>query len=452
VRPLSFYLPVYRGDLHGLTQLSMGLWLYDLLALFRTPGFHKRLSKEALLKLVPELSADKLAGGFRYFDASMWDDMLVLETLRSAVRLGAAVANYVEAVKPIRVDGRVCGFEVRNLENQKSISIRAKRVIATVGPWADELGQRVHDQSWKPWLSPSQGVHLVFDFKRLPIPGALVMSHPQDGRISFAIPRSDLGGGVTLVGTTDGPVQGTTADPLVKASDVEYLMSLLTQYFPKLGLTKADILSAYVGIRPLVGAGMGAQSLQKVSREHSIELGSEGMTWVAGGKYTTHRKMAEEIVDFTLTHWKKEEPSIGENWIESRTDLPVNEPALKGRPRKVRTEKDRLFDLYGMEAVEILRIDADTRKKMDITLADPEGFPALLGQLLFAMRRYSVVHLEDFYLRRVPLVLSRMDHGEPWIDLLAKVWAQERKLDFAAGEAESKRLRAEIKKRESWRS
>ncbi|MEN9723749.1 MAG: hypothetical protein RJB38_1735, partial [Pseudomonadota bacterium] len=201
VRPLPFYFPVYRGDRNGRAILSLGLWLYDLLALFRAPGYHRSLSKKRLLRELPELRGEGLRGGFRYFDASMWDDVLGIELLRDAARRGVAAVNYVEATRPIWEGDRITGFAFQDLEGSRQGVVRARRVILCAGPWTDEVGARLTAErganpetkegrgssganpSWKKWLAPSKGVHLLFDLKRLPLPGAMVMSQPEDGRI-----------------------------------------------------------------------------------------------------------------------------------------------------------------------------------------------------------------------------------------------------------------------------
>ena len=255
VRPLPFYFPVYEGDRTGRPILSLGMWLYDLLALFRTPGFHRSLSKKKFLKEIPFLKSEGLKGGFQYYDASMWDDVLGVEILRSAAHAGAAVANYVEATQAIWIDGKIKGFRFQDLENGQEGQISAEKVIICVGPWTDEIGESLSKGSptspvqWKKWLAPSKGVHLIFDLKRLSLPGAMVMSHPEDGRISFVIPRPDFGSGVVIVGTTDGSTPSDPDQAVISKGDIEYLLALLNRYFPRLHLTEKDILSAYVGVR-----------------------------------------------------------------------------------------------------------------------------------------------------------------------------------------------------------
>lgn len=484
VRPLPFYLPVYRGDLNGPSILSLGLWLYDILALFRAPGAHRRLSKTKILSEIPFLKAEGLKGGFQYFDASMWDDVLAVETVRAACEGGAAVANYVEAVRPLYEGTRITGFALRDQENPaQEIHLKAHRTVICAGPWTDQIGLTLSG-NWQRWLKTSKGVHLVFDLKRIPIPGAMVMSHPDDGRISFVIPRPDYGAGVVIVGTTDGPTDVDPDRAAIEPQDVRYLMGLLTQYFPELKLTESDIVSAYVGVRPLMGStpssglagsegqtntqgsGQGPQGssiLQKVSREHHIDRGPGGTVIVAGGKYTTHRRMAEEIVDFTLKVWKQDLKKgeaglspLPQKLSRSKTRRPLNPLSTETAIQNCREEAsrtglsipDELISRYGAEALSVIKIDEE-KKETDRVQA-PEGFSCLKSQLRHAIRREMVVHLEDFYLRRLPLYASRKDHGWPWAKVLVEVWADELGLSAAQAKLELLRLESEVSLRSSW--
>ncbi len=461
VRPLPFYFPVYRGDRPSRGLLAMGMWLYDVLSLFRAPGFHRSLGRDQMLAEIPALRSEGLQGGFRYFDASMWDDVLGVEILRDASQHGAAVATYCEATSPVFSktgdQESLQGFNIRDCEPGAvpgEFAVRARQVIVCAGPWTDELGSRLAS-SWKPWLKPSKGVHLVFDLKRLALPGALVMAHPDDGRISFAIPRPDYGGGVVIVGTTDAP---TPADPdraEITYEDVSYLLKLLSRNFPSLGLGLDDVLSAYIGVRPLMdpksgGDGHSSRHLQQISREHFIDSGPGGAVLVAGGKYTTHRTMAHEILEFAVARnesirSRQSKRFSTESPINSRATLDAIERA-RLHPRAGAVEKE-LWERYGAEALEILGIEQEHPARGD----SPEGFPRIEAQLRFGIRMGMVLHLEDFYLRRIPLFASRKDHGLPWLDRLAEVWAEELEKTSAAAEAEKKALMTELAARESWR-
>jgi glycerol-3-phosphate dehydrogenase len=476
VRPLKFYFPVYKGDKNGKGIIGLGMWLYDILAIFRTPGIHKSLSKKKLLADMPYLQSEGLVGGFSYYDASMWDDALVMQILRSAEEMGAASANYVEALRPIYENERISGFVVRDRERPEGetgdageITLKANQVIVCAGPWTDLVGKQV-SAGWHQWLMPSKGVHIVFDWKKLPVPGAAVMSHPEDGRIVFVIPRPDYGTGVTIVGTTDGPSPAKPEEVGIETADIQYLLKLLSKYFPDRKLTTTDIMSAYVGIRPLMapqaadqtgattGSGSGEKpSLQKVSREHHIGEGPAGTVAVAGGKYTTHRTMAQEIVDFAVKIWERDHelgkiaskvPSLK----ASHTKVPINPMAT---PEQMLLAYDQvpereLVERYGAEAIDILKNSCENPDEKGAPVS-PAGFPLLASQLRHTMKTEMVMHLEDFYLRRIPLYLAREDHGLPWAEELSHVWAEELGLDQAHAARELEHLKSELARRSSWK-
>jgi glycerol-3-phosphate dehydrogenase len=474
VKPIPFYLPVYKGDKNGRSILGLGMWAYDVLSLFRTPEFHKSLSASQTLKTVPGLRGEGLQGAFRYSDASMWDDVLTIETLRSAHDRGAAVANYTEAVSPIWRDERVAGFRIRDCESGDQFDVMAHKTIICAGPWTDLLGKTLSPK-WKPWLAPSRGVHIVFDLKKLPVPGAVVMTNREDGRISFVIPRPDFGTGVAMVGTTDGPSNPQPDKTKIEPEDIRYLMNLLKLYFPSVTLTTSDILSAFVGVRPLVGPGAGKAieapsadiqpdklNLQTVSREQHIGEGPGGTVVVAGGKYTTHRHMAEQIVNFALRSWRSEAksgkiPPVSPKITASNTKEAINLRATHEAMDECRSKAaslgiavpEDLFSRYSAEALDIMEIECSTP---GLRIKDPDGFPSLASQLRYCIRNGMVMHLEDFYFRRTALFVARADHGRPWAEHLSKIWAEEMNLSADSAKAEQERLITELDKHEEWRA
>jgi glycerol-3-phosphate dehydrogenase len=478
VRPLPFYFPVYRKDRPGKLILGLGMWFYDLLSLFRAPGFHRSLSKRGFLREVPALNPEGLRGGYRYYDASMWDDVIAVEVARAAQASGACLVSYCEALEPVWSGGQpgagaIHGFRVRDREPEAlggspapEFTVKAKRVAICLGPYTDLLGPKL-SRDWKPRLSPSKGVHLVFDLRRLPVPGALVMSNPGDGRIAFVMPRPDYGTGVTIVGTTDGPVGADPDRADVEASEVRYLLGLLRRYFPSLELTDSDILSAYVGVRPLVApggtdsSGQDATALQKVSREHHIEEGPGQVIWVAGGKYTTHRTMAAEIVDTVVARWKEhaernEAPPMPALQADFDTEAPPSLEFTAERTNTAKAQAERqglkvpqpLWERFGADALSVAEIQS---KHPNLSgLSDPPGFPYLEAQLRHQIRNGMVMHLSDFYFRRSALFLARADHGLPWLEGLSKVWAEERGLGVEAAARERARTEAQLVERVRW--
>lgn len=439
VRPLPFFMPVYENSPHSSYLLSAGMWFYDVLAMFRAPALHQRISAGTSTRMIPGIKKDGLICTFKYYDASMWDDALVVDVARRAHELGACLLTRVKAGLPA-VNSKEPSEGIRSLEltdtlNNRTFQARFKKLIVCAGVWTDEVGANLATFSgkepWKKWIAPSRGLHLVFDWKRFPVPGAVTMQI-EDGRIAFAIPRHDFGQGITIVGTTDGPCT-LPPDQIENEKDAiqkdrAYLIQLLEKYFPHLHLKESDVLNHYIGIRPLVDPNRGKSdsagaSLQKVSREHTIDHGPGRSVIVAGGKYTTFRKMAEEIVNFAIE---------SESWdfVDPQTEEPLFRPALPAEVLKARELAknkgwpipEKLYERYGADALEIYRIHLEYCQR---DASDPEGFPCLEAQFRYAVRHQMVLTVEDFVRRRQPLALCRQDHGAPWVTLLQKALVEE---------------------------
>ncbi|MCB0309518.1 MAG: glycerol-3-phosphate dehydrogenase/oxidase, partial [Bdellovibrionales bacterium] len=293
VHPLRFLVPLYKTGRVGPFKMGLGMWLYDVLALFDTPKMHCYYSSQEAIQRVPVLKPTLLNGAFEYSDAYMDDDRLVIETLRSANEAGAVAVNYVSAKQPLVNDqGELTGFECVDLMSDSKFNVKARHIVSTVGPWTDQIGNKVYSD-WKPIMRPSKGVHLTFSKEDFQIPCAVVMAAEQ--RIVFAIPRNEM----VIVGTTDTDFKEDPSSIKTERKDVEYLLNVINDYFPGVQVTEEKIISSYSGVRPLVDDG--AASEGKTSREHTIKTDKKRhFTYVAGGKYTTYRLIAEQAVDSIL--------------------------------------------------------------------------------------------------------------------------------------------------------
>lgn len=434
VQPLAFYMPVYRNDEHPAWLLSAGMWLYDILSLFRTPGLHQRLTPKVVKRYIPFLKQRGLQAVFKYFDARMWDDGIVIDVLRKAHTLGACVIPRAKVIKTQRdSQGKMTQATFEDAFTQKKHSVKFKKLIVCAGVWTDEVGKFLAESSpqkenWSPWLAPSRGLHLVFEGSKIPLPGAVVMQHPKDGRISFVIPRPDFGQGVTIVGTTDGPCSAPPDqienETQAIQEDTQYLIQLLQEYFPSLKISERDVINHYIGIRPLVDPQRGKThgsnvNLQKVSREHTIDDGPGESVIVAGGKYTTFRRMAHEIVDFAIG---KERHPQTQDLLFPPASLERVQSAKEEAIEKKYNIPEKLFERYGADALKIYEIHL---KDCDIHAQDPAGFPCLEAQLRYAVRYQMVLTVDDFIRRRQPLYLCRQDHGQPWYPILEKALKEE---------------------------
>jgi glycerol-3-phosphate dehydrogenase len=297
--PLPFLFPTRRANRHWLLwQLRIGVKLYDLLCGGRNLGKSSWMSTGEVRERLPGLNPDGLTGAVRYFDGLTNDARLVLDTLRSAAKAGAAVLNYATWQNATRGPDGLWECSIADtlaspgfpntvnsteLPAASAVKIQARTVINATGPWADGLPHSAVK------LRLTKGIHLVVDRARLPVPDSVVMT--EEKRILFGIPWGDR----TILGTTDTDYNGPLDDIRANAADTAYVLGIANEFFPSACLTAADVISAWAGVRPLLASPSGKPS--DLSRSHKIDGPEPGWWDVAGGKLTTYRLMAEQTVD-----------------------------------------------------------------------------------------------------------------------------------------------------------
>jgi len=289
VRELGFVAPNY--DWWEAPFYGLGLKLYDVLAGKYGFGASRILSREETLERLPTIRTDGLRGGVIYFDGQFDDTRLLINMVATAFEQGAALLNYVQVTNLTKDrDGFIDGVVARDVETGEEFQAQAKVVINATGAFSDAV-RRLADESAAPMIAPSQGIHLVFDRSFVPGDSAIMVPHTSDGRVMFAIPWH----GHALVGTTDTPIAAATLEPVAMEKEIEFILDTAAQYLVKKP-TRADVLSVFAGIRPLVkSAAVG--NTAALSRDHSIHIEKSGLITIAGGKWTTYRRMAEDCVN-----------------------------------------------------------------------------------------------------------------------------------------------------------
>lgn len=287
VHPQRFVVPVYRQ--WDRLLLAAGLTAYDWLAGTRSLGPSRLLSASETAAALPGLQQDGLVGGIAYMDARFDDARLAIALMRTVFDLGGMAINNLPVTALRHAGGRIDGVGARDDETGEAFEIAARVVINAAGVWGDEVRQ-LDDASARPQLAPSQGVHVVVGRRFLPGSDALLIPRTPDGRVLFVIPWK----GQLLLGTTDTPRADRPLEPRPLAEEIDFILDTAGRYLAHRP-TRADVHSAFAGLRPLLGAGGGRTAT--LSREHSIEVSAAGLVSVAGGKWTTYRRMAEGIVD-----------------------------------------------------------------------------------------------------------------------------------------------------------
>ena len=294
-QPLAFVMPAYR--IWEVPFYGIGLKMYDALAGARGLGPTEFLSSAKTRALLPTVRTQGLAGGVKYWDGQFDDARLAVTLARSAVAQGAVVLNHCPVTSLRREGGKLIGVVARDAESGASLTIRAQCVVNATGVWVDDLRNmdRDEDAAEKPGIvAPSQGVHLVVDRAFLPGTHALLVPKTEDGRVLFAVPWL----GKTILGTTDTPRDDVVREPAPFKEEVEFILRESARYLSK-APTRKDVRSVWVGLRPLVKAGGDddGENTKALSREHTVLVGRSGLVTVTGGKWTTYRAMAEDVLD-----------------------------------------------------------------------------------------------------------------------------------------------------------
>lgn len=398
VHPLRLATPLYRW--WQVPYVYAGLKLYDLLAGRRSLGASRLLGRRELLARYPFVRRKGLKAGIEYSDGQFNDVRMAVSLFLTALASGAAAANHVEAVDFLKESGRVVGALVRDRLGGDSWPIRARATVNATGPFGDCL-RRLDDPAAPPLLRVSSGAHLVLGPRVPPPEGGITIPKTEDGRLLFVLPWQ----GRCLVGTTDDPAR-PDEHPHVHGHDVAYLLRHLDRYFD-LRVERADIRSSWAGLRPLVADPM-AHDTARLSRDHVISMSESGLVTVAGGKWTTYRKMAQDTVDFLERRLGLSPPTPcrTEELLLVGADAyhPEADGDLAARFRLDPEVARHLLGSYGdrAEAVAVLA-SGELAERLS------EGFPYLKAEVVYAARNEHACTASDVLCRRVPLAL--LDRG-----------------------------------------
>ncbi|AVS83843.1 FAD-dependent oxidoreductase [Paracidovorax avenae] len=292
-QPLPFVMPSYR--LWETPFYGVGLKAYDLLAGRAGLGATEFLGREGTLRLLPTVRREGLRGGVKYWDGQFDDARLALALARTAALRGALLVNYCPARELIHENGKVAGLLCEDMETGTRYTVRARCVVNATGVWVDGLLRQDAEalgRPVKPIVAPSQGVHIVVDREFLPSDHAMMVPKTADGRVLFAVPWL----GKIILGTTDSPRQDLEREPLPFREEADFILSESARYLTR-APSASDVRSIWVGLRPLVRPPDDeGGSTKGISREHTVLASPSGLVTVTGGKWTTYRAMAEDVL------------------------------------------------------------------------------------------------------------------------------------------------------------
>jgi glycerol-3-phosphate dehydrogenase len=380
VRELAFVVPNYlwwEAPFYGI-----GMRVYDLLAGRHGFGHSRVLSTEELLQRIPTLEQEGLRGGVLYHDGQFDDSRLLIDLVRTAADNGGCLLNYAPVLSLLKDGtGYVNGVVFRDEESGEEHAATARCVINATGPFSDAV-RRMDDPAAPPMIAPSQGVHIVLDKKFLGGDTAIMVPRTKDARVMFAIPWHDH----TVVGTTDTPIADVTLEATPLPEEIDFILETASGYLAQ-PPTRADVLSAFAGIRPLVKAAE-AGSTAALSREHTIQISKAGLVTIAGGKWTTYRKMAEDCVNHAATLAGLEERPCVTRQLHIHGYHPS--PPTFGA-----------YADYGADALTLEGL-VEGRPELGVAL-DPEA-PVLAAQVFWAVRHEMALTVDDVLARRTRLL------------------------------------------------
>jgi glycerol-3-phosphate dehydrogenase len=410
VRPVPILLPMPPGPLpvRAVRRLyyGTGLALYDGFAAGRRGmPVHRHLSRTAARRLFPSLRPDVAAGAIRFYDGQVDDARLVVTLARTAASLGAVVLTGVEAVQLRRRSREVTGAWVRDRETGDLVEVFARSVVAATGVWSDDISALLPDARPGLRVRASKGVHIVVPRAAITGDAGLILRTP--GSVLFVLPW----GGHWIIGTTDTDWWQDRFRPVASAHDVGYLLAQVNQVLDR-PIAATDIEGVYAGLRPLLAGEDAATSA--LSRKHAVVEPMLGLFLVAGGKLTTYRVMAADVIDRVVRR-------LGGGYPRSRTDqlplLGADGYAAAWRDRVLLADRFRvpagvvehLLERYGSLAGEVLAVARSAPGLAEPVAGAPEY---LAAEILYGARAEGALHLEDVLARRTRIAIETPHRGE----------------------------------------
>ena len=381
-QPLAFVMPSYK--LWEMPFYGIGLKAYDALAGKAGLGHTEFLSRNETLECLPTARPDGLKGGVKYWDGQFDDARLALALARTAAARGALVVNYCPADGLVHEQGKVTGLRCHDSETGQAFELKAGCVINATGVWVDQLRQQDGDSIGRPvkaMVAPSQGVHIVVDREFLPGSHALMVPRTGDGRVLFGVPWL----GKLILGTTDTPRADLDREPRPFPEEVDFILREAARYLSR-APEIADIRSIWVGLRPLVKPqDDDGRDTKSISREHTVLVSASGLVTVTGGKWTTYRAMAEDVLEtcFTRSLLKRAPAGVTTHLVLVGGDVAEGERHPMNEPQGLHS--------YGSEQGDVRALPGATRLL---------GAGLTEAMVRFAARREYARTVEDVLARR----------------------------------------------------
>ncbi len=418
VKNQSFIVPNYKwweGPYYGI-----GLKVYDWMAGRLGLGSSQFLSKEETLDLAPTLDAEGLRGSVIYHDGQFDDARLAIHLALTAIEQGATTINYCKVTSLIKKNASIKGVEAIDSINGKKYEIRSKAIINATGIFTD-LVLKMDEPDHEPIISPSQGVHIVLNKEFLPVNAAIMVPHTDDGRVLFAVPWHNK----IIIGTTDTAMDihddASLKEPVALHEEINFILKQIGRYLSH-DPTRTDIRSIFAGLRPLVKGD--SKKTAELSRDHLITVSDSGLITITGGKWTTYRRMAQDVIN----------TAIQKAGLENKACITAN---LKIHGAQEDTDFDAALYYYGTDAKQVLAL---VQRDQSLGQLLHPGLPYIKAEIVWAVQNEMCMTVEDALSRRTRALLldarAAIESSHTVAQLIANEmnkdmkWQQEQVLQF----------------------
>ncbi|MDI9357526.1 MAG: glycerol-3-phosphate dehydrogenase/oxidase [Phycisphaerales bacterium] len=386
-----FILPVYT--LFQKVFYGFGLWIYELLAGKYSIGNTKLLSKKKVVELMPTAQQKHLKGGVLYYDGQFDDTRMCVDMALTATKQGAVILNYAQVVSLKTQDGKVHGLTFIDTLNQQTYEVAAQAIVNATGVYAEKIMQ-MDDDTIKDFIAPAQGIHLVVHRDFFPSDFALIIPKTNDGRVLFAVPWLHY----IILGTTDNPVPTIDIEPHAMEKEVQFILDHFNHYTTKV-LQRADVNAVFAGLRPLVKLKNAGMKTSALPRDHTIHISNTNFITITGGKWTTYRFMAEQVIDKAIATCKLPDSKC------------ITDNLLIINPADTKEYKDLL------------------QQHPELTERIHPDFHYQLIDVYYAIRYEMAMQVEDILLRRTRMFFLNPRVAFSCAPKIAKIMAQELQKD-----------------------
>jgi len=402
VKNLWFIIPT--ASLWEEIMYTVGLTVYDMLAGHLSLGRSKPISKKTTLKRVPTLNPNKFTAGVVYHDGQFDDSRLAINSLETAAEYGAVVLNYTSVTGLLKDENdKLTGVIVTDEETKQTFSVSGKNIINATGVFADDILNMDNPKHQK-LVAPSQGVHLILNKSFLPGGDAIMIPKTDDGRVLFLVPWHDR----VIMGTTDTPVKEASLEPKASEEEIEFILKTAGRYLSKVP-KRSDVLSVFAGLRPLAAPKDEGKKTKEISRSHKIYVSNSGLLTIIGGKWTTYRKMGEDLVN--RAEQKRKWPHIN-----------TKTKHLKIHGYKKDTDINDPMYFYGTDKRSIMKIVSEDSSMNQMI---SKKLNIIKAQVIWSVRNEMSINVEDFLARRVRAQLLDARESVRIAPAVAKIMAEE---------------------------